>query len=246
MSTIPDGLWLCANPTLKHFDRPLLGQLSQQANLHCWEYAQSADEPCDLAVAIALLDDYLQSLTHPVHLLGHSLSGLLALLYAQQYPERVQSLTLLSVGADPQIGWQSHYYTLRTLLPCSRKTVLNQMVRLLFGPQSPKITARFTRMLTRVLDAELAPHSLIARHALTLAPVATPLLVCHGNQDVILDPNAQIQWNSVFKPGDRRWQCPAGRHFFHYEYPELTGQAILQFWQQPICKPRFSLIERPL
>ncbi len=101
-------------------------------------------------------------------------------------------------------------------------------------------------MLTRVLDAELAPHSLIARHALTLAPVATPLLVCHGTQDVILDPNAQIKWNSVFKPGDRRWQCPAGRHFFHYEYPELTGQAILQFWQQPICKPRFSLIERPL
>ncbi|NEQ46693.1 MAG: alpha/beta hydrolase [Leptolyngbya sp. SIOISBB] len=240
---ISDSLWLCANPALKHFEQPLLNQLNRQADVYCWDYSQSPDEPCDLAGAIALLHDYMESLERPIHLLGHGLSGVLAMLYARQYPAKVQSLTLLSVGAEPEISWPSHYYALRNLLPCSRTIVLKQMVRLLFGPQSAKRTARYIRTLTRVLDTELALHSLISRTALILGRVEMPLLVCQGEQDVILDANTQVQWNPVLKSGDRVWRCPEGRHFFHYEHPESTSQAILQFWQQPICQLRSNLIE---
>ena len=246
MSTPPDGLWLCANPSLKKLDRSLLKQLNQQTEIHCWDYSQSPDEPCDVEGAIALLHDYVQHLPRPIHLIGHSLSGVLALLYARQHPDKVRSLTLLSVGAEPEISWHSHYYALRNLLPCKRDVVLNQMVRLLFGPQSLARTLQFAQILSQVLDTELALHSLTSRTALALGSVEMPLLVCQGNQDVILDPNAQVQWNPFLKSGDRVWKCPEGRHFFHYEHPQRTSQAILHFWHQPICQSHSSLIERTL
>ncbi|MEM9818684.1 MAG: alpha/beta hydrolase [Cyanobacteria bacterium P01_D01_bin.6] len=246
MLTPPDGLWLSANPGLKQFDWPLLKRLNHQVEVHSWDYSQSPDEPCDLVGAIALLHDYMQGLSRPIHLLGHSLSGILALMYARQYPEYVQSLTLLSVGAEPQVSWHSHYYVLRNLLHCDRTIVLRQMVRLLFGACPPIQATHLVKILGHVLDKELAPHSLTSHEGLVAGGVRVPLLVCHGEQDVILDPNSQIQWNPFLKPGDHRWQCPEGRHFFHHEYPKLTSQKILDFWQQPICQSSAGLLEQTL
>ncbi|MGF1457491.1 MAG: alpha/beta fold hydrolase [Leptolyngbyaceae cyanobacterium] len=244
MLTPPDGLWLSANPSLKQFDWPLLKRLSRQTATHCWEYSQTPDEPCDLVGAIALLHGYIQELSLPVHLLGHSLSGVLALMYARQYPQHVQSLTLLSVGADPKISWHSHYYALRNLLPCDRTMVLQQIVRLLFGPCPPRQACRVGQLLSDVLDRELAPHSLTSQDGLLLSGVSVPLLVCQGAQDVILDPNSQLQWNAFLKSGDRIWRCPEGRHFFHYESPQPTAKTILNFWKHPVCQRRSPDLEK--
>lgn len=101
MSNLPNVLCLSANPNLKNFDRPLLRSLSKQITIAQWEYCQSQDEPSSLEVALELVHDYLQQLVSPIHLVGHGTSGLLGLLYAQQHPERVRSLTLLSVGIYP-------------------------------------------------------------------------------------------------------------------------------------------------
>jgi pimeloyl-ACP methyl ester carboxylesterase len=246
MLSSPDGLWLSLNPSLKQFDWPLLKRLNRQAEIHSWDYSQTPDEPCDLAGAIALLHEYMQGLSQPIHLVGHSLSGIVALLYARQFPEQVQSLTLLSVGAEPEVSWHRHYYVLRTLLHCDRAVVLRQMVRLLFGPCPPIPTAQLMQVLGRVLDAELAPHSLTSYEGLVSGSVSVPLFVCHGGQDVILDPNSQIQWNLFLKSGDRLWRCSEGRHFFHYEQPQLTSQEILKFWQQLICQKQSRLLEQTL
>lgn len=241
MADIPEGLWLCANPRLRQFDRPLFDQLSQDIQMRCWHYSQTADEPCSLEVALVLLHDYLKQQSQPVHLVGHGLSGIVGLLYAQRYPESVKSLTLLSVGVTPAVNWHAHYYALRESLPCRRSIVLNQMVRLLFGPQCPNRTAALMRILAKVLDMELTSHALGHRHTIPMGGIEVPLLVCHGADDMILDANSQGQWQKWLKPSDRRWICPEGRHFFHYEYPQQCCQVLLAFWQQMAAHPQAKL-----
>ncbi|NER84699.1 MAG: alpha/beta hydrolase [Leptolyngbya sp. SIO1D8] len=243
MSDTPDGLWLCTNPQLRRFDQQLFKRLNQQADIRCWSYVQTADEPCCFETAVALLHDYLQDQSRPIHLIGHSLSGVVGLLYARRYPAQVKSLTLLSVGAKPAAGWHTHYYALRHFLPCSRAMVLHQMVRLLFGPQSPGKTAGIAKLLAQVLDTELAPHSLGHRSAISEGGIEPPLLVCHGANDVIMDANAKLLWKQWLKSSDRLWSCPEGRHFFHYEYPQRSSQMILDFWQQMTYRSNLSLVE---
>jgi pimeloyl-ACP methyl ester carboxylesterase len=243
MSTLPDVLWLNASPSLQGFDRPLLKFLSRHTSIAHWQYCQTQDEPTCLEVALELLHEYARD--RPLHLLGHSTSGLLGLLYARRYPAQVKSLTLLSVGIHPAIDWQSHYYVLLKLLPCSRQTILTQMVYNLFGYQSKPIRQNLVRTLERDLTNSLSPHSLFQQASIAPASVSVPLFVTGSQDDMVVDPQQIEGWrrwgvgadfqisrsldhNSV-QP-NRLWQCPSGRHFFHYFHPALVGEQILNFW----------------
>jgi pimeloyl-ACP methyl ester carboxylesterase len=83
----PRYLWLNTSPSLRCFEQPLLCYLSKRVSIARWEYLQTQDEASSLDIAIALLHDYLKNIPDTVHLIGHSTSGLLGLLYARQYPE---------------------------------------------------------------------------------------------------------------------------------------------------------------
>lgn len=231
MSVLPDALWLNASTSLKSFDLPLLRYLSQQVVIAQWEYLPTQDEASSLDGALILLQDYHKHSDRPVHLLGHGLSGLLGLLYARRHPERVKSLTLLSVGVYPAVDWQAHYYTQRQLLLCHRSMLLAHMVRSLLGPLTRSVTEKVVRILEQDLDSSPSPHSLLHRISLPPGDVPVPLLVCGSRNDIVVDPNARRDWQNWLKPGDRLWECPGGRHFFHYFHPELVGQQILKFWQ---------------
>lgn len=240
MPSTPDALWLCLNPSLKPFDQRLCRQLKLQAEVNFWGYRQTPDEPCCIETALNLLHQCMRSQGQPVHLLGHGFSGALALLYTRLYPQWVTSLTLLSVGPSPAVGWQAHYYALRQLLPCERKAILIQMARMLFGPQTLGQTLAQAKLLAHVLDTELTPHS-IGRHSdFSPGGITPPLLVCRGEHDTIVDPNTQTQWQAWLKPGDHLWNCPAGRHFFHHDHPQPVSQVILNFWQN-LASPASSL-----
>lgn len=232
MSTLPEVLCLGASPHLQVFDRPLLKALAQHTLIAQWEYQQTPDEPCSLDVALVLLHDYLKHQPQPMHLIGHGISGLLALLYAQRHPERVRSLTLLSVGVYPAVDWQSHYYAQRNLLPCSRQVLLTRMVDTLFGYSSKPLTKALVKTLGQDLDHSLSPHSLVK--CLNLAPiqVAVPLLVCGSVDDVVIDPHQLRSWQLYFsEEASKLWVCPGGHYFFHYFYPQQTGAQILGFWR---------------
>jgi pimeloyl-ACP methyl ester carboxylesterase len=54
----------------------------------------SDDAPFDLEVELAPLEQRIAALAEPVHLVGHSYGGLLALALARRHPERVRSLTV--------------------------------------------------------------------------------------------------------------------------------------------------------
>jgi len=231
MNPRPHALWLTVSPALKKFDRRLLGELGRYTSICRWEYLQSVDEPCCLETPVRLLHDYVSACDQPVHLLGHGLSGIIGLIYARQFPQRVRSLTLLSVNAVPTVNWHAHYYALRQLLPCSRDIVIAQMARLLFGPRSYDITRALVNVLKEDLDDGLALHSLVSQSKVLTGTVESPLLVCCGRQDGVLSYPAHARWQPYLKPHDMLWQCAEGHHFFHFDYPKQVAQAITHYWR---------------
>lgn len=247
MSNLPDVLWLTVSPSLKRFDRPLQQWLSRQMTVRQWEYCQDPDEAMSLEVALVLLHDYLKASAQPVHLVGHSTGGLLGLLYARRHPERVRSLTLLSVGVHAAINWHAHYYAHRKLLSCSRHIVLAQMVYTLFGTQPRHFSQRLVKALEQDLDSSLSPHTLL--HLMSIPPdgAPVPLMICNSGDDKVVDPNEFLRWHPWLKANDRLWQCPAGGgHFFHFFHPEVTGAPMLEFWRslQPSVAITGAVFER--
>ncbi|NEP57208.1 MAG: alpha/beta hydrolase [Symploca sp. SIO2G7] len=231
MSNLPEVLWLSTSPSFSRFEQPLIRYLSQQISIAQWEYLQSQDEPASLDAALVLLHDCLKSHNRPIHLIGHSTSGLLGLHYTRKYPGRVKSLTLLGVGTYPNVDWQAHYYSLLQLLNCSRQIVLAQMVSNLFGYQDNYNTKKLIQVLERDLTTSVSPHSLFQRVSSIPGGVEVPLMVCGSKNDVIIDPHALRGWFKWLKEGDVFWECPQGPHFFHYFYPQQVGRKIIKFWQ---------------
>lgn len=230
VSLLSDKLWLNVSPSLSQFDQPLLNVISEKISIAEWQYIQDADEPLSLEIALNLLHEYCQVYSEPIHLLGHSTSGLLAWLYAQRYPEKVRSLTLLSVGAYLGIDWQIQYYSLLSFLPCSRKTILKQMVNNMFGNCCNLMKEQYVSILQEDLNTSLSPHNLYQHFCLTPETIPIPLFICGGQNDLIIDQNLLNSWYFWLKKGDRLWECPTGGHFFHYFHPLEVSQQICQFW----------------
>jgi pimeloyl-ACP methyl ester carboxylesterase len=232
MTGLVDVVWVNASSGVLAFDRPLIKHLSRHKPIALWQYEQSIDEASSLTTAVELLHTYLESQS-PMHLVGHGMSGVVALLYARLHPENVKSLTLLSVAAQPAITWHTHYYIQRKLSPCSRYQVLGQMVRSLFGDNLPLHTQAFLALLDRDLDTSPNPHSLYELVRLPKEGVKMPLLVCAANDDLVIDRRSHAQWSRMLKMGDRLWRCPTGKHFFHYFHPEQVSNELLHFWHSP-------------
>lgn len=226
-----DVLWLNVSPGFADLHKPLLRELAQDSAIAHWDYTQTEDEPCSLETALVLLHDYLKSQSRPIHLIGHSTGGLLGLRYARRYPERVKSLTLLSVGVNPAVDWQAHYYVQRQLLNCSRSIVMAQMVRNLFGTQTCRRAKGLIKLLERDLATSPSPHNLLRREHMAPGRVQVPLLVCGGQNDLIVDTNQIEHWRPWLKNCDRIWLCANGRHFFHAEHPQDVGAQMRDFWQ---------------
>lgn len=230
MNNFPQALWLNVSSSLQRFDQPLLHHLSKQVTIAQWEYCQTPDEACSLDVAITLLHDYLKCCNRPLHLIGHGTGGLLALLYTRRHPERVKTLSLLSVGVHPAVDWQAHYYVHRQLLSCKREAILAQMVPYLFGGQTQWSNRRLIRLLKQDLDNSLSPHTLFKRVSVPSGNVSVPLLVCGGEEDIVVDPHQLHGWQDYLKQNDRLWSCPEGAYFFHFSHAETVAEQLLNFW----------------
>ncbi|MGV0105395.1 Serine aminopeptidase S33 domain-containing protein [Nostoc sp. DSM 114160] len=230
MSDSFDVLWLSASPVLQRFDKPLLEHLSRYINIAQWEYQQTRDEASSIDQAVDLLYEFLEC-RGPVHLAGHAMGGAIALTFARRFPQKVRSLTLLAVAAQPANNWQAHYYFQRQLFSISRELVLASSVRSLFGNQPPHTTKKLVAALDKDLEQSPTSHSLFKLVYLPKGGVSMPMMVCGSKSDPVVNPPALHDWLNWLKPEDKLWECPQGYHFFHYFYPQQVGEQILSFWQ---------------
>ena len=225
-------IWINANHSFKHFDGRIVRYLSRQVPIAYWEYQQQADEASSMDIALTLLHDYLKSKSEPIHLIGHGTGGLLGLLYARQYPQRVKSLTLLGVGFNPAIDWQTHYYQMRKLLPCSQEILLARMVKMMFGYQSRANVLNLIEILKKDLYTAPTGHSIYQLNRIESGVVSMPMMICGSDNDGIVDRPALDRWSDRLKEDDVLWTNSLGHHFFHYFFPEATGRQVIKFWQK--------------
>lgn len=231
MSSNPTALWLSVSPALQQFNRPLIKQLSDNQAIASWEYAQTSDEPITLDVALVLLHDYLKQLDQPLHLIGHSTSGWLGMMYAYRYPERVKSLTLLAVGANLATDWQAHYYAMLKCLPCDRRIILTQLVYSLWGRQSQFKTELLINLLEQDLLLSPSPNTLVKQLSISPNIISVPLLICGSRDDIVISSYQLNAWKPWLKSGDMLWESSQGKHFFHYTNAQSVSDQINQFWQ---------------
>ena len=232
MSKLTTKVWINANPSFKYFDGRVVRNLSRQGTLAYWEYRQHQDEASSIDIALNLLQNYLATIPEPVDLIGHGTGGVLGLLYARQYPQKVKSLTLISVGFNPATDWQAHYYQMRKLLPCSQERLLSRMVQMMFGVQDRANTLNLIKVLQQDLVTAPSLHSLYQQHSIPSGGISVPLMVCGSENDGIVDLPALSRWSEYLQDEDVMWINPFGNHFPHYFFPEQTAQQVLKFWQQ--------------
>ncbi len=239
-------LWVSVSPSLKCFDVPLLRALmvnrtiapaiapaiaeSIAPSIQQWDYEQTLDEACSFEEAIALLVSYLQGCDRPVHLAGHGLSGVVAMMATARCSEKVRSLALLGTAILPGLTWQAHYYLQRFMTPCSQSRILANCARSLWGPTSPYSIRSLVRVLEKDLLLAPSPHSLYEVRTLDSVEISVPKFVAGGEQDFVISPAVFHLWDEQMKPGDRLYEIPGGSHFFQVKFADDLARELIQFW----------------
>lgn len=176
----------------------------------------------------------------PVHLLGHSLGGVVARAAALAAPRRYRSLTLLSSGpaaiADNGVR-QRRLQAVAPLLPQGMAAVFDAMAR--FDAEHnprPGVPAELEAFYRRRFVASSAGGLLGMALALRdepdrvaeLAATDLPVLVCYGEDDDAWPPTAQD--DMAKRLGARNAVIAGAAHSAATEQPAATAAVLAAFW----------------
>ena len=178
------------------------------------------------------LKETLDESESPPDVVAHGLSGTIAALFAQQFPQLFRSLTLISVDSISSKQWSSDYFAMRRKLPCSRSLILSHIVPLLFDNCLEDPDLLLSAFFAKCLDSNYILGS-VASHAVlpNLSLIDTPLLIINGDHDFVVGQNSKLRWKPYLKPGDRFCSVPGGHHFSHFSRPSFFGSLINPFWE---------------
>lgn len=187
--------------------------------------------------AIALLE---RLAVGPVHLVGLSMGGFVAMRVALARPDLVQSLILLDTSADPESERNLPRYRLLRRLAgwLGLRPVIGRVMPILFGASFLKDSSRaaererYRRRLLqnhkngilRAIDGVLSRRGVADRlHALRV-----PALVVVGCEDVATPP-AKARALAGLIPGARLVEIPGAGHTCTLEAPREVNAAIIEF-----------------
>lgn len=199
-----------------------------------------ADDPSGYEVA-ALAEDVLAvaaGMGAPVHLVGHSLGGLVARAAALSAPKSLRSLTLMCSGpaavpppANANIGLMAQalpVMDLETIWLAKRQIEAETELE----PPPPEIEAflhkRFVSNqpagLLRMAETLLSETDRTAQ----LADVDLPMLVTYGERDDVWPPDLQAEMGK--RLGAKIVVIRDGAHSPAAQQPERTAEALVAFW----------------
>ncbi len=226
----PEIIWLDIQPSLYGFNCRLVRLLTASRRVKRWSFQHDPDEACTIDTIHNLLRESIVSSKQRPHVVAHGISGTIACLFAQQYPELLSSLTLLSVDTNNANHWTSHYHVMRGQLPCSRDKILTNLASKLFDVEDQRIIATLAKLMAKCLDCDFVISSLFSNSLSGhLQAPKVPTLIINGDYDFVVDKAAKTRWNSKLKLGDHYESVDAGRHFFHFHKPALTAEKINAF-----------------
>jgi pimeloyl-ACP methyl ester carboxylesterase len=184
-------------------------------------------------------------LGEPVHLLGHSLGGLVARAAVLAGPDRWRSLVLMDSGpAAPgggAGGRRERLEVARAAYPAGMAAIYDAMERWSeaqpgYQPDPPELADLLRRRFVASSPAGLLGmgEALLAEpdRSAELAAVAAaglPVLVCHGEHDDAWPPAAQAAMAG--RLGAALAVIPDAAHSPAVENPPATARALLTYWQ---------------
>lgn len=200
--------------------------------------SRSYEVPAQAARVARALDDLG---LRDVAVAGHSSGGYMAAALAEQRPDLVRSLTLISTGPDPA-AFRRQPVVLRVLLGLPLGPLLwairsDRMIRrgiaaTAAGPLDVPddavaamrgITYRGLRSVLRRNTEYVAERGVPER----LAARGVPLLVIFGAADPRWEPSSAFRYDTV--PGARIEHLPGVGHLPMLEAPEATAKLLLDF-----------------
>ena len=225
-------LWIDLQPTLYCLNKRVAQLLSRAFVVQRWSFQHDLDESCSVSTVHDLLRQTLESSSEPFHLVGHGISGTVACLFAEKYPDLVKSLTLMSVDTLSANHWSSHYLEMRSQLPSSRQALLSHLSSLLFSSTNSRAVEVFPCLLAKCLDSEFIQGSIINQQQISnLNTPPMPSLVLNGEYDFVVDNNSHDRWSETLKSGDRYVCLKKGRHFFQFDQSQMVADLITSFIQ---------------
>ena len=223
-------LWIDLQPSLYCLFKRTAQNLDHHFEVKRWSFEHDLDESCDVDIVHSLLRQTIESSSTQVHLVGHGISGTIAHLYAQKNPERISSVSMLSVDTHSTNQWTNHYHSMRSQLPCSRFHILSHLSSLLVDRSSEQIRNIVTRLLARCLDNDFVYGSIIKSQKIeNINKANVPILVINGEKDFVVDKQSHDRWKNILKPGDCYQQISDGRHFFPFTEWRKTSKMIESF-----------------
>jgi pimeloyl-ACP methyl ester carboxylesterase len=183
------------------------------------------DESYDRAFHLANLDAALDGITGDILVMGHSIGGVLAALWATAHAERVRALALLATpypSGDGAFGWMRegrpptrHRATARVMrilvpalsLPVGVARGYPAAVAFDYGRQ--KLLSRARTMWWLLHDPDVAPE--LDRIGAALG--RTPTLLLHARDDRTVRVGAISRWSALL-PRARREELTTGGHQF--------------------------------
>jgi pimeloyl-ACP methyl ester carboxylesterase len=203
--------------------------------------------PAGLAADVTAIADAIDDDGHGLHLVGHSLGGLIAREAVLAGTARIISLTLLSSGPGRISGERAQMLRamLAMMAPADRADhLLRASVREIWeehlAPQAqadgvPEHVIAFLR--ERMLGNSPAGLIVMARYLLTCpdrtaelaSPGGPPILVLYGENDDAWKPT--VQERMARRLGANRVCIPGAGHSPAVEAPETTASTLTAFWR---------------